>query len=283
MYPHLPRAEVKLARVRAVQQHAARDGPDVHPRVPQVVRANGVKGLEVAQVHLAVHETLELEVAHVRRRRRRVDHDGLARPVPHPGSLVLFDPFGPLVRRRPVVVDRRRTYPNARELRGDVVRPLLLFSPSGFEAVASFFFLEKVNFFLGRSSAVASATVFFRWSTAAVHARESYAGRKYDASATDRSMAMTSAWSASSAALRSSAGLASGVPTADRCEFTSPSTRAFRSSKPARNDRMFSLGSAAASNSALRASASALRASSMAARRSCGGAGLWGERSVRAV
>ena len=148
------------------------------------------------------------------------------------------------------------------------------FSPSGFEAVASFFFLEKVNFFLGRSSAVAPATVFFRWSTAAVHARESYAGRKYDASATDRSMAMTSAWSASSAALRSSAGLASGVPTAERCEFTSPSTRAFRSSKPARNDRMFSLGSAAASNSALRASASALRASSMAARRSCGGAGL---------
>ena len=128
---------------------------------------------------------------------------------------------------------------------------------------------------------MASATVFFRWSTAAVHARESYAGRKYDASATDRSMAMTSAWSASSAALRSSAGLASGVPTADRCEFTSPSTRAFRSSKPARNDRMFSLGSAAASNSALRASASALRASSMAARRSCGGAGLRGERSVK--
>ena len=133
-----------------------------------------------------------------------------------------------------------------------------------FPVFLAFFFLKE-NLARGASAAAAASRLKRRRSVADAHARASYGGRKYEASAVLASIAATSARKSSRTPFESADALFALDVSAS--SLVSTASRSF--SKRARNDRTFSRGSAASLASARRASRSARRDASMPRSRSC--------------
>ena len=147
--------------------------------------------------------------------------------------------------------------------------------------------LLKENLLRGASASAAAARSCFSRSVVDAHARASYGGRKYEASAVLASIPSTSARSSSRTPFESVGGFAA-APCFARSASSRLSTASRSVSNRARNDRTFSRGSAASLASARRASRSARREASMPRSRSCragreGGRGRARRASVSAM